>query len=183
MKTILVINQKGGVGKTTIADEIAFALERRGSKVCFYDLDPQGGAVHVPGMVYDDTEYQVVDTPPVLTTEFQNMCRKADIIIMPTTASMMDLPALQRCYDLAQKSETKAHIGLVVNNYDERRKIDKDFITFLHNASMPIWATIPTTTVIRQAQALRQSVVDYKKTHPVSEVFEKLIEKISEELK
>lgn len=32
MKTILVCNQKGGVGKTLIADEIAFNLESDGSK-------------------------------------------------------------------------------------------------------------------------------------------------------
>lgn len=30
MYTILMLNQKGGVGKTTIADELSFALERRG---------------------------------------------------------------------------------------------------------------------------------------------------------
>ena len=29
MYTILMLNQKGGVGKTTIADELSFALERR----------------------------------------------------------------------------------------------------------------------------------------------------------
>ena len=36
MKTVLVCNQKGGVGKTLIADELAFALER--SKICYIHL-------------------------------------------------------------------------------------------------------------------------------------------------
>ena len=46
MFTILFLNQKGGVGKTTLADELAFALERRGSTVAFVSTDPQGGSVH-----------------------------------------------------------------------------------------------------------------------------------------
>ena len=44
MYTILMLNQKGGVGKTTIADELSFALERRGKTVAFVTTDPQGGA-------------------------------------------------------------------------------------------------------------------------------------------
>lgn len=43
MYTILMLNQKGGVGKTTIADELSFALERRGKTVAFVTTDPQGG--------------------------------------------------------------------------------------------------------------------------------------------
>ena len=39
MKTVLVCNQKGGVGKTLIADELAFALERDKIRFNFYDLD------------------------------------------------------------------------------------------------------------------------------------------------
>ena len=42
MKTILVCNQKGGVGKSLCADEIAFSFERSGIPVSFYDLDTQG---------------------------------------------------------------------------------------------------------------------------------------------
>lgn len=46
MYTILMLNQKGGVGKTTIADELSFALERRGKTVAFVTTDPQA----VPSM-------------------------------------------------------------------------------------------------------------------------------------
>ena len=46
MKTVLVCNQKGGVGKTLIADELAFALERDKIRFNFYDLDGQGSSIH-----------------------------------------------------------------------------------------------------------------------------------------
>jgi chromosome partitioning protein len=40
-KTIGVFNYKGGVGKTTIAIDLAAALASNGSKVCLLDLDQQ----------------------------------------------------------------------------------------------------------------------------------------------
>lgn len=42
MKTILVCNQKGGVGKSLVADEIAFSFERSGIPVSFIRLGHAG---------------------------------------------------------------------------------------------------------------------------------------------
>ena len=42
MKTVAVINQKGGVGKTTTALALGSGLTARGQKVLYVDLDPQG---------------------------------------------------------------------------------------------------------------------------------------------
>lgn len=44
MKTVAIISQKGGVGKTTLAVHLAVAAERREMKTAIFDLDPQASA-------------------------------------------------------------------------------------------------------------------------------------------
>ena len=44
METIVVANQKGGVGKSTISVHLALDLHEKGKRVLFIDLDPQGNS-------------------------------------------------------------------------------------------------------------------------------------------
>mgnify|MGYP003370982600 CR=1 FL=1 len=80
MKTILVCNQKGGVGKSLVADEIAFSFERSGIPVSFYDLDAQGGTLHRTQEA-DGAQVAVVDTPGALQEALSEWLKEADVVV------------------------------------------------------------------------------------------------------
>ena len=61
MRSIAVINQKGGVGKTTTTVNLAAALARRGKRVCLVDFDPQAHATLHLGIDPDAGDTSVYD--------------------------------------------------------------------------------------------------------------------------
>jgi chromosome partitioning protein len=61
MRRIAIINQKGGVGKTTTAVNLAAALARSGQRVCVIDLDPQAHATTHLGIEPDGKSASMYD--------------------------------------------------------------------------------------------------------------------------
>src|SRR5262245_54165929 len=61
MRRIAILNQKGGVGKTTTAVNLAAALAQMGQRVCVLDLDPQAHATTHLGIEPDGKAPSIYD--------------------------------------------------------------------------------------------------------------------------
>ena len=61
MKIISIINQKGGVGKTTTVINLASAVSQQGKKILVIDLDPQGNATTGLGLSNTEQSGQTID--------------------------------------------------------------------------------------------------------------------------
>jgi len=60
MRKIAIINQKGGVAKTTTAINLAFGLAKRKRKVLLIDIDPQGDIANYLNLKYKNTLYNIL---------------------------------------------------------------------------------------------------------------------------
>lgn len=87
MRTIVVINQKGGCGKTTTAVNLAAAVAEQGRRVLLIDLDPQAHATiglgHDPD-VLELTVYDALTSPQVTLT---------DVVVQTTMEGLALAPA------------------------------------------------------------------------------------------
>lgn len=127
-KYILITHQKGGVGKSTLAFNLAQNICKQ-AKVLVVDLDAQGSLSQISNMITgfeivnderfltesNDYDFVFIDTPPYLSNRLPELIKKADLIIVPTKAGILDLLAIRSTIELIKK-ENKTDNSLVVFN-------------------------------------------------------------------
>lgn len=158
----MVINTKGGCGKTTIATNLAGYLASWDQKVALADLDPQKSSIEwlrarsriyprIHGIaatpqsmpVPPNTDYLIIDTPAgIHNNEFTlNLIRQADYLIIPVLPSPIDIRAATKFIHellLAHKvSRKKTEIAIVANRVRMNTLAYRALTKFLNALNIP----------------------------------------------
>ncbi|MBW2369077.1 MAG: AAA family ATPase [Deltaproteobacteria bacterium] len=137
---ISFVNQKGGVGKTTAAINLAASLKRKNYNVAFVDADPQGSAttwhsiennnifeiMHYPepvsksdiGALSQDYDYLVIDAPPGIGDIAKSVLSVSDLSIIPLSPSSLDIWSCKgtlEMIDEAQQENPDLDVKLLIN--------------------------------------------------------------------
>ena len=134
MKTVAVISQKGGTGKTTLAIHLAAAASAAGLVSLVVDTDPQATAstwhtwrgeadpdvidcaAHtlLPKKLQQvadlGADLAVIDTPPHADIMAREACRAADLLLIPCRPRAFDLDAVRTTAELAAASHKPAFL-------------------------------------------------------------------------
>ncbi len=132
MATILTFaQQKGGSGKTTLCAHLAVELAVRGHRVALLDSDPQGslgrwfmtrfertdglrgdltfstssawGVSYEAGKYRETHDFVLIDTPPKIDGDLRPALKVADLIVVPVSASQVDLWATEGVLEMAAR--------------------------------------------------------------------------------
>ncbi len=167
MRHIMVLNAKGGCGKSTLATNIAAYFANEGADVALADYDPQrssldwlerrpdnrpkiaGVSAHDQGLrrVPRNADILVIDAPARSHgAELTNLVKHAETIIVPVLPSTIDMQATSRFLTelqaLARVQKKDVKIGAVANRVRDNTLIFDDLDEYLTKAKVPYIAAL-----------------------------------------
>jgi chromosome partitioning protein len=181
---IVVLNPKGGSGKTTLAFNLAGYLASTGRRVGLLDMDRQGSSSHwlqnraadLPSIealpapdqsglveVPDDIEFVVIDAPAGLVGEqlIDYTCG-AHAVLVPVLPSDLDIHAASRLVKdlllVAQISRRNARLGIVANRVKERTIAYRQLMRFLESLSIRLIGVLRDSQNYTRAAALGRCI-------------------------
>jgi len=164
---IAVINQKGGVGKATIAVNLVAGLAKLGQRTLLVDADPQASALAwanareraplfpVVGLakptLHRDlpdlargSDAIVIDGAPRLDALGRSVLLASDLVLIPVQPSALDLWAAAHTLALvreAQRYRESLEAALVVNRRIANTAIGRDLVVALADYGVPVLPT------------------------------------------
>jgi len=124
---ISTVNQKGGVGKTTVAINLADVLARTDSSALLIDADPQKSVMSWngrPGEIAFDIQhlsgrevvrstrknrrhfdYIIIDSPPILNDTTSSILDETDLVVIPVGPSPLDIWSVKETIAFIQRTQ------------------------------------------------------------------------------
>ncbi|HQU14510.1 MAG: chromosome partitioning protein [Chromatiales bacterium 21-64-14] len=170
MRTILVLNAKGGSGKSIIATNLASYYALDGAHVALVDFDPQEAGLEWlthraptrppiqgvsgrdgPLATPKDTEYLIMDGPAAVHGgDLAHLVQRASTLIIPVLPSPLDIRAaahfIQELLLIGRVSRREARVAVVANRVREQTQVFQTLERFLNRLK------IPYVTALRESQ-------------------------------
>lgn len=185
MKSLLIANPKGGVGKSTVATNLAGWFARRGHRVMLGDIDRQQTSrewlklrgptlPHIaswkiepdrPARPPKDTTHVVLDTPAGLHgKKLAQALKLVQRVIVPLQPSIFDILAtrqfLDQLFEAREIRRNEAYVAIVAMRVDVRTRAAAELERFLSDLDLPVVAHLRDTQNYVQAAAHGMSIFD-----------------------